>query len=230
MRVRRSVMNVARSVTNGHSNRSRRTQARGATLIALTAAAVLPMATARADTSEAVDVAAHDPAPPRRVLSIEWNPVALLIQRISANIEIAPADHHALVLSPFYFYPVTSSFTNDSGAVVDRQKFDGFGGEIGYRYYTGRGGLRGFYAGPSVFALFPRSTDGNGAHTSFSDVGAALDIGYQALVANVWVISVGGGAQYTWTSVSIPRQQMPATVVANRGVQPRVDFSVGVAF
>jgi hypothetical protein len=227
-------MNVSGSMTNGHSNGTRQTRRRiqtlRASLVALAAAVVLPTATARADAPETVDVASHDPAPPRRVLSVEWNPVALVIARISANIEIAPADHHALVLSPFYFYPVTSSFTNDSGAIVDRQKFEGFGGEIGYRYYTGRGGLRGFYAGPSVFALFPRLTAGNGTHTSFSDVGAALDIGYQALIVNAWVVSVGGGAQYTWTSASIPRQQMPATVVANRGVQPRVDFSVGLAF
>src|SRR5271169_3003260 len=50
-----------------------------------------------------VDVAVNEPTPARRVFAVEWNPVALFIHRISVNLEIAPADHHALVLAPFVF-------------------------------------------------------------------------------------------------------------------------------
>jgi hypothetical protein len=194
------------------------------------AAAASATGSARADVAAPVDVALREPSPPRRTVAIEWDPVDLLIARIALNVEIAPADHHAIVLSPFYFYPRTSSFTNNSGAFVESQTFDGFGGELGYRFYSGVGGLRGFYVGPSVFLLFPKATAGNGAHTSFTDYGAALDVGYQALVVDAWSIGLGAGVQYTWTSESIPRQQMPATVVANRGVQPRIDFAIGYAF
>jgi hypothetical protein len=208
-----------------------RTPGRGRALLGgqalVLAAAMSHSAVVRAQ--PAVDVALHEPPPPRRVAAIEWNPATLLIDRISFNVEIAPAEHHAFVLTPFYFYPRTSSFTNASGVFVQSQKFEGFGGEVGYRYYTNRGGLRGFYAGPSVFFMFPKASAGNGSETSFEDYGVAADIGYQALVGSDWVISLGGGAQYTFTSESIPRQQMPATIYANRGVQPRIDFSIGYA-
>ncbi len=238
-------MSDSRSMTTMRP-KSRRQFPRSAGLLAAALAALpvalVPSGAARADVaaqdnqaapvpaSTPVDVAIAQASPSRRVATIEWNPIALLIQRVSFNVEIAPADHHALVFTPMYFYPRTASFTNDSGQVVLAQTFEGFGGEIGYRYYTGAGGLRGFYAGPSVFALFPTATAGNGSKTSFSDFGLAADVGYQALVADSWLVSLGGGVQYTFTSESLARQQQPATIVANRGVQPRVDFSVGYAF
>jgi hypothetical protein len=46
--------------------------------------------------------------------------------------------------------------------------------------------LRALDAWPSVFAMFPTATAGNGTNTSFKNYGRALDIGYQALLANLW--------------------------------------------
>jgi hypothetical protein len=204
------------------------------------AAAVLAVAPRPAQADPATEQRAGTPVPeetlPRRVLTLEWNPVTLLLQRVSANVEIAPAEHHAIVLTPFYFYARTSRFSRpDPGQpgtneVVEAQRFDGFGGEIGYRYYFGAGGVRGPYAGVSVFAMFPTATAGDGTTTSFTDYGVAADIGYQALVASHWLASVGGGVQYTFVSRSIPNQQEPASVYANRGVLPRLDVSLGYAF
>jgi hypothetical protein len=197
--------------------------------------AILPRP-ALADADQRAATPVRDEAPARRVLSIEWNPVALLLQRVSINVEIAPAEHHALVLTPYYFYASTSRYSRpDPGQpgtneVVEAQRFQGFGGEIGYRYYGGRGGMRGPYVGVSVFAMFPTATAGNGAQTSFTDYGAAADIGYQALVATHWLLSVGAGVQYTFVNKSIPDQQEPASVYANRGVLPRLDLSLGYAF
>jgi hypothetical protein len=206
----------------------------GAALILL-AAAPRP---ARADTVDErrASTPVRDEAPPRRVLTLEWNPVALLLQRVSLNVEVAPAEHHAIVLTPFYFYARTSGFKRPApglpgtNEVVEAQRFEGFGGEIGYRYYGGAGGARGPYAGVSVFAMFPTATAGNGTQTSFTDYGVAADVGYQALIASHWLVSVGGGVQYTFVSRSIPNQQEPASVYANRGVLPRLDVSLGYAF
>jgi hypothetical protein len=198
-------------------------------------AAILPRR-ALADAEESAGTPVRDEAPPRRVLSLEWNPVALLLQRVSVNVEIAPAEHHALVVTPYYLYTSTSRFSRaDPGQVgtnevVDAQRFEGFGGEIGYRYYGGRGGMRGPYVGISVFAMFPTASAGNGTQTSLTDYGAAADIGYQALVATRWLLSVGAGVQYTFVTKSIPDQQEPASVYANRGVLPRLDLSLGYAF
>jgi hypothetical protein len=192
---------------------------------------------ARADPPPAVDVVVKDTPPPRRPLTLEWNPLGLLISRISVNVEISPADHHAIVLSPFYFYARTASFSQPadaSGATVEvpAEKFEGFGGEIGYRYYTGRGGPRGAYLGPSVFAAFPNATvqTAGGASAGFTDIGVAADVGYQALVAANWVVSLGVGAQYTFVTKSFPDEQLPARIYANRGVLPRLNASIGYAF
>jgi hypothetical protein len=200
----------------------------------LVAAACLALCTAAsreavADPPPPVDVALNEPPPPRRVATIEWNPVSLVINRLSANVEIVPVDHHALVLSPFYFNSRTSSFT-DGSVEVPSQRFEGFGGEIGYRYYWGRGGPRGLFIGPSLLLAEVQATAVNGSKTSIDDVGIAADIGYQMLVAERWVVSLGAGGQYTFTSKSIPDQQMPANIYANAGVQPRILFALGCAF
>ncbi len=180
-----------------------------------------------------VDVAVSEPTPARRVFAVEWNPVALFIERISVNLEIAPADHHALVLAPFVFDTRTASFidvTGDTTTLHASQRFEGVGGEIGYRYYAGYGGLRGFFAGPSFILAAVRGTDGAGDQKTFMNYGVAVDVGWQALVASDWVVSLGGGGQYTFTSTSIPDQQAPAAYYANSGLHPRALAAVGYAF
>jgi hypothetical protein len=180
-----------------------------------------------------VDVAVIEPTPARRVLAVEWNPVALFIDRLSANVEIAPAEHHALVLAPYYFNTRTDAFASLSGdfpVAHLSQHFEGVGGEVGYRYYAGHGGLRGFFAGPSFILTAVKATDGAGGETSLMTYGGALDVGWQALVADDWVVSLGGGGEYTFTSKAVPDQQAPAAYYANSGLHPRALAAVGYAF
>ncbi len=192
-----------------------------------------------------VDVALHDAPPPRRVVTIEWNPLALFIDRLSANVVIVPRDHHGLVLSPFYTWASTAPYstqidgqgntlTDASGNPVTlnvlRQTFKGFGGELGYRYYFGSGGPRGLFVGPSILLSSITATAGNGSQTSFIDFGVAADVGFQALLADCVALSVGAGLEYSAPSQSIPDQQLPAAIVANSGVRPRLLLSVGYAF
>ena len=181
-----------------------------------------------------VDVVVKDEPPPERVASIEFNPAALLIDRISFNIEIVPVDHHALILSPYYFYPSTSAFSrtdsNGNTTLVGETEFEGFGGELGYRYYWGHNGPRGMFIGPSLIAAWVQAKAPDGMKTTFSDLGVAADIGYQMLVADDWLVSLGAGVQYLTTTKSIPDQQAPANFYANRGVQPRILFALGYAF
>jgi hypothetical protein len=182
-----------------------------------------------------IDVAVKTEPPPRRVVSLEWNPIALLYRRVSVNVEIAPADHHVLILSPYYFYSQTAAFETSPDAAgnsvqVPSQRFEGFGGEIGYRYYTGLGGPRGFFVGPSLILASVQCKAGNGATTSLADYGVAFDVGYQMLVANNWAIALGVGAEYTWASKSLPDQQWPANIYANSGFHARPLFALGYAF
>ena len=182
----------------------------------------------------AVDVVIRDEPLPRRILTIEWNPFPLLIGKLSANIVVAPIDHHTLVLSPFYFSTETADIYvyNDAGVgtQLPKQKFTGWGGELGYRYYFGEGGPRGAFLGPSFILMDVKAKAQDGTQTQFYNYGAAADLGYQVLVADRIALSLGAGVQYTTTSKSIPDQQFPAKIYASGGVRPRLLFSLGWAF
>jgi hypothetical protein len=192
-------------------------------------------ATAMAEPEAAVDVVVRDPPPPRRVVCIEWNPLPLFtIGKASADVVVVPVEHHALVLSPFYSWTKTVPIyvIDDAGNATQlpEQKFAGFGGEVGYRYYAGDGGPRGFFVGPSLILASFEATADDGTKTSFLDFGLAADAGYQMLVADRVALGLGGGVQYLWTTKSIPDQQFPSRIYANRGLAPRVLASLGWAF
>jgi hypothetical protein len=201
--------------------------------------------TANAEAPPPVDVVLREPPSPHRAFTIEWNPLALFIERVSANVVIAPVDHHALVLSPFYTWSSTVPYATGIDAagrpLVDArgnpytlnvlsQSFRGFGGELGYRYYLDPGGPRGFFAGPSVLLAAITATAGNSSQTHFLDFGVAADVGYEALIADAVAVSVGAGVQYTFSSKSNPDQQLPASIYANNAFHPRILLSLGYAF
>jgi hypothetical protein len=167
-------------------------------------------------------------------VTLEWSPLPLFtIGRLSASAVVVPADHHALVLSPFYEWATTQPidvFSGEGAATqLPQQKFWGFGGEIGYRYYTGLGGARGFFVGPSLILAAMTAKPQVGSNTSYLDYGVAADVGYEMLLADAVAVSLGAGVQYTTPSKSIPDQQFPADIYANSHVFPRVLASIGWA-
>ncbi len=210
----------------------RRRKARGVfTFFIILAAA----RSAQAAEPSAVEVRVVDPKPPSRPLAIEWNPLPLFtIGRASANVVLVPIDHHALVLSPFYAWSKTEPIAvqDASGSPVRQlpeQRFKGFGAELGYRWYSGLSGPRGFFLGPSfVLGSFTAKAQ-DGSETSYLQLGGAADVGYQALVGDCVSLSLGAGVQYTTPNKSIPDQQFPANLYANALVRPRVLASIGWA-
>jgi hypothetical protein len=192
-----------------------------------------------------VDVVLSEAPSPHRTLTVEWNPLALFIDRFSVDVVLVPGDHHALVVSPFYTWsntqpyatgidangnPLVNASGNPYTLNVLAQTFHGFGGELGYRYYFDKGGARGFFLGPSLILAAITATAGNGSQTPFLDFGLAGDVGYEALLADRIAVSVGVGVQYTTPNKSIPDQQLPASIYANSAVQPRLLLSMGYAF
>ena len=123
---------------------------------------------------------------------------------------LAPLEHHTLILSPFYALtrttPVTTYDDELNPMQLPVQTFRGYGTELGYRYYSGQGGLRGFFAGPSLIISSFTATAQNGSKTPYLDYGLAGDIGYEALVVDRVSLSLGLGLQYTTTNKSIPEQ------------------------
>ncbi len=201
-----------------------------------TPAAVAAQPTAGATTrGTAVDVVVTDREPPRRIVSIEWNPLALaIISKLSANVVIVPVDHHALVISPFYAHTTTAPIAIFDDAqqptLLPKQTFAGLGAELGYRYYGGLGGPRGFFLGPSLILGAFKATAQDGTDTSYGQLGLAADVGYEALLLDNLALSLGAGVQYAAPTKSIPSQQYPANLYANALVRPRVLFSLGWAF
>lgn len=186
------------------------------------------------DPAEPPDVVLHEPPPPHRLLLIEWNPLALVaIGKLSANVVVTPGDHHALVLSPFHAWTTTVPIVvfDEAGTQtrLPAQRFGGVGAELGYRYYAGNGGPRGLFLGPSFVVGSFMATAENGTKTAYLDLGAAVDAGYQMLVADRVALSLGAGVQYVAPNRSLPDQQFPASVYANGRVSPRLLFSLGWA-
>jgi hypothetical protein len=182
----------------------------------------------------AVDVALHESPPPRRVLALEWNPLAAAaLHRWSFNVIFAPFEHHALILNPFHAYARTYPINlyDDDGdpLLLPTQRFYGWGGEVGYRYYTGRGGLRGLFLGPSLFSDWMTVHAQNGSQTSYVYYGIALDVGYQVLITDRVSLSLGGGLQYGRPDKDIPKQGFLAKYYANAMLAPRWLVSIGWA-
>ena len=159
----------------------------------------------------------------RRWLTVSYNPFTLQASRYGANAELLVASHHVVAGTLYWANTLTNedSFSN---------RFRGIGGEIGYRYYTGHDGPRGVFIGPSFLLGAFDAVPARGATTHFGNYGLAVDVGYQALVADRWVVGIGGGIQYNRPDKTFPQQEVPASVYANPGVRPRLLLALGVAF
>ena len=201
---------------------------------------------ARADDAHAATTAAAPAAPAEKPqadsdepelkrISLELNPVGLAIGRYSIQGEYMLARHHAVTLNPFYAHaPVTVTV---GGKDVDAGSLNGFGGELGYRFYTGSKGANGFFVGPSVlFASYSQSggvaTGASASSDSFTSVGGALDLGGQFIIGPGVVVGFGGGLQYTKTSQDIDTANLnlASAVIAGGGVRPRLLLAVGYSF
>lgn len=161
----------------------------------------------------------------RRSVALTANPLGLLVSRFSMNVELLPRRHHAAVLTPYF----QTSTVGPSGAVTD---YKTFGGELGYRFYTGERGANGFFVGPSLVLQRSNATTTNtwvgSASASSRDIlvyGAALDIGGQHVTPQGWTVGAGVG-------VMILANDAGATAPNFRGsgVLPRFLFTVGYSF
>ena len=182
----------------------------------------------------AVDVALHEPEPPRRHLAIEVNPLAgLALHRWGGNIIVAPVEHHAIIVNPYHVsaqtYAINLYDDNGNPITLPIQMFNGWGAELGYRYYSGQGGLRGLFLGPSLFADWMTVDAQDGSQTKYIYYGVAADVGYQALISDRVSLSFGAGLQYGRPDKDIPRQGFQAKYYANPMVLPRLLISIGWA-
>jgi hypothetical protein len=177
--------------------------------------------------------------PPARRIALEIQPLPIItdLGKWTADVVLAPLDHHAVVATAFYTATATAPIVlqGADGSPMTRlpeQIFHGAGFELGYRYYAGSGGVRGWFVGPSLIAvsMFERQGQyGDGSHTHYLDLGLAMDAGYHVLVADRVSLGFAVGVQGLVTSKDVPDQQFPAKIYANSGIAPRLLFSIGWA-
>lgn len=181
-----------------------------------------------------------------RRFSLELNPLAVFVGRYSLTGEVLVSRHHGIVVTPYVVHgtvdPDTNAYDYDIG---DDAVLNGWGGEIGYRYYFDKG-LNGPYAG--ISALVGRyvwsgthydSSSGEKAEATRSDlatmsIGGALDVGYETVIGPGFVVGGGLGLQYTVATeeraIPFDRFASPALASCLEGFCPRFLLTVGYAF
>jgi hypothetical protein len=171
----------------------------------------------------------------RRSVAITINPLPLVAGRYGANLDVVPVPHHGVTTSLFVqTFPLglVRRFIPQGVTVADPPSR--VGGEIGYRFYTGRMGANGFFLGPSLVLMpvaYPRATDAGVEITSFHAYGAAFDVGVQAVTSGGFTI--GGGLGVMGLSYTLPRSNVAGVEippVATPHVLPWLLLAIGWSF
>ena len=171
-------------------------------------------------------------APEPKTMTLVANPLSTIVGRYGVDFTYMVAPHHGLVVNPYYSHVSPQVTTTENGvSTTYSETFSGFGGELGYRYYTGEKGANGFFIGPSLlFGAFSQSNSYNSDKTSFTSMGAAVDIGGQAIIGDGFTIGGGFGLQYTKTSTTFNDLPLTSAILAGGGVRPRFLFTIGYSF
>jgi hypothetical protein len=198
-----------------------------ATPVALAAAlSIASGAWARSAAAESLDEGV-----PFKSVALQGEPLAVIIGRFSADLEYLPDAHHALHLSPHTYYAFPGK----------DDELDGFGAEVGYRFYTGAHGPHGLFMGASfLFGQYHYvhvSTYGPPLDppddTHYYSFGGALDVGWQSIVLGNFAVGAGAGVQYTsfTTQPTFEYVHHPwHDFVYGSGLRPRVLLALGAAF
>jgi hypothetical protein len=170
-----------------------------------------------------------------RRVTVTVNPLAVVMGRYGANVELLPARHHAVHVSGHVH---TFSMAMVRALVPEHQdrltggSVSTVGGELGYRFYTGRSGADGLFAGPSFVVLplaYPRL--GPGALVdleTFHAVAGALDVGAQAVTSSGFTIGGGAGAMILAYNLPNDPQRLPLQFTPR--VLPRLLLTAGWSF
>ncbi|MBX3187984.1 MAG: hypothetical protein KF819_13255 [Labilithrix sp.] len=175
---------------------------------------------------------------PQRTIALTINPFALIVGRYGVNAEVLVAPHHGIVASGFVqTFPRAMLEILVPDAEIGRGPSSRVGAELGYRFYTGRDGPTGFFAGPSFLAMpiaYPRVTESLQAEVvSFHAYGAAFDLGAQIVTGAGFTF--GGGIGVMALAYRAPASMAPPPGVTvpsypEPHVLPRLLLQAGWAF
>ncbi|MBI5535223.1 MAG: hypothetical protein HY898_21025 [Deltaproteobacteria bacterium] len=166
-------------------------------------------------------------------VSITANPLSIIVTRYSLNLEYMLAMHHGLILVPS-IWKLSASLSTPYGP--NESRFDYYGAELGYHFYTGERGANGFFVGPSFVYMNVKVSDTTysapGVSTevsaSSSIYGFAVDFGGQHVTKGGFTIGGGGGVMWVKAASKINEVASPTITVS--GVMPRFLFTIGYSF
>jgi hypothetical protein len=205
-------------------------------LAAVTALALFPV-TARAATVTAEEEAERARESrqddTRRPVALTLNPLGFVIQRYGGNLEYSFAPHHVIAGTGYVqTVPVEMVRPFARGVEIrDRATAPSFGGELGYRLYSGRRGADGLFIGGSFVAMpvaYPRLGRDRAVELErIYGVGGAVDIGAQTVTS--WGLTIGGGLGASFLAYGMPNDpsRLP---FAMPNVLPRLLLQTGYSF
>jgi hypothetical protein len=175
----------------------------------------------------------------RRPVALTINPLAFVIQRYGGNVEWSFARHHALVTSGYVQSVPVEMVRPFAGEfeIKDKNATPGFGGELGYRLYSGKRGADGLFIGGSFVAMpvaYPRLGGIDPAATTATvelariyGVGGAIDVGAQTVTS--WGLTIGGGLGASFLAYDYPNDpsRLPYSLP---NVLPRLLLQTGYSF
>jgi hypothetical protein len=171
---------------------------------------------ARADDS-------HPTEPPAPRWALGFNPLALVIGRYGADLEHPLWPHLVLLLNGHVDY---ASHDWPAMEYDRRSPVWGFGGEAGWRWFTGERSMQGFFLGASLVCGW-YSFEYYGRRHGLPGAGLAADMGGQVDLGGPWFLTSGVGLQYLWTH-SYPADIAPGVSwIMGAGVNPRLLVTVG---
>lgn len=161
-------------------------------------------------------------------IAATWNPLGLVVGgRVSFNVEYAPVTHHVIIVSPHFANPSQDVMVGPD--VRRTNRFTGFGGEVGYRYYTGSRGMNGIFIGPSLVGGV-YNADLMQGNTAFTNIGVAADIGVQQVFFDHLALGAGAGIEYLSVSRDFGDLSAGPSTIASSGIKPRLLAQAGYAF
>lgn len=170
---------------------------------------------------------------PVRHFTVTLNPLSLLRKTFGVNIELLPARHHAIEISP-YLDLAQRDVSPAAPAVGEKRSLSKLspGGEIGYRFYSGDSGASGFFIGPSAvlmpFAYVKETADGAGDIGAVYRVGAAIDLGGQLVTSSGFTF--GGGIGGMYIPYKEPSDARKDVITITSPILPRLLLSAGWSF
>lgn len=155
--------------------------------------------------------------------------LAVLVRRVSVGYELLlPLAHHSFGLTVHGQWPGTKYFSVAAGEVA------GFGGELGYRYYSGERGPRGPFFGVSLLSghYYSRTSflEEDPRARWYTQYGWAIDMGWAAYVDRSIIVAVAAGVQRTWIDVERSQITDQAELVSGEGLRPRAQIQIGRVF